>query len=230
MGASGYLTGYANLPQKAQRQNRLVNMASTITIICPECEKSIKAPEDVVGKKIRCKGCGETFTAKAPKSAKPKPAAKQPAKAKSGEEEEEGAYGLTEEYLGARCPECANPMEDDDVVCLECGYSTVTRQKPKPRKVAETTGGDVFLWLLPGILCVLLIIFLIAITLTYILAIDEETYGAEEWYSFLGGKGVKVWLTVMNLFFSFLAGRFAVKRLILDNQPPEIEEKWEDEK
>lgn len=202
-------------------------MASTITIICPECEKAIKAPEDVVGKKIRCKGCGETFTAKAPKSARAKPPAKQPQKAKAGEDEE-GAYGLTEEYLGARCPDCANAMDEGDVVCLHCGYNTVTRQKPKPRKVAETTGGDIFLWLLPGIMCVLLIIFLIASTLVYLLAIDTETFG-DEWYNFLGGPALKVWTTIMSLFFCFLAGRFAVKRLILDNQPPEIEEKWEDE-
>src|SRR5262245_55958990 len=130
-------------------------MADMITIICPECEKSIKAPESVVGKKIRCKGCGEIFTAKAPKSrGKPKPGK---SKAKKGDEEDEGegAYGITEEYLGARCPDCTEKMGEGDIICLNCGYNTVTRMKPQPRKVRETTGGDVFLWLLPGILCAL---------------------------------------------------------------------------
>src|SRR5262249_59779563 len=86
------------------------NMAETITIICPECEKSIKAPAEVVGKKIRCKGCGETFTARAPKESpkgiktakdakakdKDKPAKKKP---EGGDEDEGGAYGIKEEYL-----------------------------------------------------------------------------------------------------------------------------------
>jgi DNA-directed RNA polymerase subunit M/transcription elongation factor TFIIS len=199
-------------------------MASTITIICPECEKSIKAPEDIVGKKIRCKGCGETFTAKAPKGGKP---VKRAAAKKDENEEEEGSYGVTEEYLGPRCPDCANAMEEGEVICLHCGYNTITREKPKQRKVRETTGGDIFLWLLPGIFCVLLIIGLITAQLMYILLIDMDTFGGEDaWLAVLGGPALKVWSTVFTLFMIFAAGSFAVKRLIFDNTPPEIEEKW----
>src|SRR5262245_32394277 len=98
-------------------------MADVITIICPQCEKAIKAPESVVGKKIRCKECGETFVAKAPKTAikpdksdkpgggkkKPPDKAKKkdddqgPIKLKDEDEgEQEGSYGVKDEYLGAR--------------------------------------------------------------------------------------------------------------------------------
>lgn len=194
-------------------------MASTITIICPECEKSIKAPEDVVGKKIRCKGCGETFTAKAPKG-KPK------AKAKQGDDEE-GSYGITEEYLGPRCPHCANAMEEGEIICLTCGYNTMTRIRAKQRKVRETTGGDVFLWLLPGIACVLLVIILVTADLMFIFMTDREMFGGDEgWFGWVGGMPGKVWATVLVLFSCYYAGKFAIRRLILNYMPPEIEEKW----
>ncbi len=195
-------------------------MANTITIICPECEKSLKAPPEVVGKKIRCKGCGHTFAARAPQAGKPgKPAAK-----KKPDEEEEGAYGVTEEYLGPRCPDCANAMEEGDIICLHCGYNTVTRQKVRPRKVRETTGGDVFFWLLPGILCALGVILLITADMLYIFLIDKDMF-EEAWYDFIGGKMLKMWTSIGLLFIIFFLGRFAVKRLIFDNKPPEVEEK-----
>ena len=38
-------------------------MPASITIVCPECDKEMKAPADVAGKKIRCKGCGAMFVA-----------------------------------------------------------------------------------------------------------------------------------------------------------------------
>src|SRR5437762_3454300 len=38
-------------------------MPATITVICPECDKEMKAPAEAEGKKIKCKGCGKTFVA-----------------------------------------------------------------------------------------------------------------------------------------------------------------------
>ncbi len=57
-------------------------MATTILIVCPECDKQIKAPENVLGKKVRCKFCQASFVASKGGSAKP-PAAK-PAKPPAG--------------------------------------------------------------------------------------------------------------------------------------------------
>ncbi len=31
---------------------------------CPECEKKLRVPDDLIGKKVRCPGCGSMFTAK----------------------------------------------------------------------------------------------------------------------------------------------------------------------
>ena len=195
-------------------------MPSTITIICPECEKSLKAPPEVVGKKIRCKGCGHTFAVKAPRG---KPAGGN-ARPKEEEEEQEGAYGITEEYLGPRCPDCANAMEEGAVICLHCGYHTMTRQKARTRKVRDTSGMDVFMWVLPGILCALLVAGLITGDLIYIFTVDAETFG-DVWYDFLGGKALKIWISIIVIFFVYLAGKFAVKRLIFNYKPPEVEEK-----
>jgi hypothetical protein len=195
-------------------------MASTITIVCPECEKSLKASPQVIGKKIRCKSCGHTFAAQAPQGKAGKSARKA-----DDDDEPAGAYGVTSEYLGPRCPDCANAMEEGDIVCLHCGYNTMTRQKSRARKIREITGFDIFLWLLPGILCALVVIALITADLLYVFLVDYKKI-EDEWYGFLGSKGVKMWTSIVVIFFVFLAGSFAVKRLIINNYPPEVEEKW----
>lgn len=211
-------------------------MASTITITCPECDKQLRAPSDVLGKKIRCKGCGATFAARnsGGKAAAPKPAEKQTAKSAKGgksagkpnqdDDNDDTPYGMTEEYLGRRCPECANAMGDDDRICLHCGYDTMTRVKARTRKVRHTTGFDMFLWLLPGILYAILTLTLVGGCAYYWAAIDRETFGGE-WYDFLGSLGMKVYTTVIALGICYKAGRFAFIRLVLHPKPPEIEEK-----
>ena len=47
-------------------------MASTdpIKITCPECKKVIAVPPDLLGKKVRCKGCSKVFEAQKPAPAK----------------------------------------------------------------------------------------------------------------------------------------------------------------
>jgi hypothetical protein len=195
--------------------------STTITIICPECEKPLKAPSEVVGKKIRCKGCGHTFAVKAPQGKATKAA--KPA-GKDEDVEDDGAYGVTSEYLGARCPECANAMEDGDVICLHCGYNTITRQRARIRKVRDITGMDVFLHLLPGIICALALIGLVTADLLYIFLVHAEDFG-EVWYDFIGGKAIKIWASIIVIGIGYLLGKYAVRRLIINYWPPEIEEK-----
>jgi DNA-directed RNA polymerase subunit M/transcription elongation factor TFIIS len=198
-------------------------MASTITITCPECDKQMKAPAEVLGKKIRCKGCGATFPARAPRGAG-KQAARKPSK-QASDDEDATPYGVTEEKFSARCPQCANALESEDaVICLRCGYNIVTRVQARTRKVRDVTGFDVFLWLLPGILCVLAVIGLLTFDILYCVLMNEETINREEWYGFVASLGIKIWIVVPTLFLMFLATKFAIKRLILDNKPPEIEE------
>lgn len=228
-------------------------MAGTITITCPECDKQLKASSDLIGKKIRCKGCEAIFVARAPaakgnkspeKAPEKAPARKQPAaKPKQAKEPKPAAppaeydpfapdttpLDVKEEYLGRRCPDCANAMEDDDRICLYCGYDTVTREKARTRKVQEITGFDVFLWLLPGILCALLVFSILGGLTYYWLAVDRATFG-DAWYDFIGGLGAKVYTSVLGLGIVYKAGRFAIIRLCINYMPPEIELKMgEDE-
>ncbi len=44
-------------------------MASPVEMQCPECEKSLKIPPAVFGKKIKCKFCQHIFVVKDPNSA-----------------------------------------------------------------------------------------------------------------------------------------------------------------
>lgn len=220
-------------------------MASTITITCPECDKSLRAPREVLGKKIRCKGCGATFSARAARAAddrdddeddarppaRPakkapaaKPVAAAPKKDKPKDTDEDATpYGVTHEYLGPRCPSCANAMEEGDRICLHCGYDTETRIQGRMKKVKYYSGFDIFLWLLPGIALALLTIGLLTATVLYLVNIDRATFN-DAWYDFLGSLGMKVWASVIVLFICYFAGRFAIIRLCINYLPPEIEE------
>ncbi len=209
-------------------------MASAITVNCPECDKPLKVPAEARGKKIRCKGCEHVFVipggvTKAP--AKPagkgaKPAPPPPPKPVDDDEDEGDGKpnGVTTLDLAARCPTCANEMEEGARICLNCGYDTTTRTYHRTRKTHDQTGGDVFLWLLPGILCAIAVLALIGIDIWWILCMKELVgYPDGEWYDFIGGQACTMWWCIGSLFQMFFAGRFAFNRLVLNNTPPEIE-------
>jgi predicted Zn finger-like uncharacterized protein len=221
-----------------------------MVITCPECDKQINAPDHLAGKKIRCKDCGHVFVVpaavkaaatKAKPAAKPAPkkgpaaeAAKAKAKPKApspaakpadDDEDDPNPYGVTELDLTPRCPHCAGEMEDEEaVVCLHCGYNTHTRLHHGTTKTIEHTFWDWFLWLLPGIACVLFIGALIGEDIWYVRYLPDAI--KDQWYGFLGWGGFQLWNVIISLFMMFFAGRFAIKRLILHPRPPEkIKEK-----
>jgi DNA-directed RNA polymerase subunit RPC12/RpoP len=222
-------------------------MASSITVTCPECDKQLKASSDVLGKKIRCKACGATFVGRAAKEApvkeapvKEAPAKKAPAKKgakpaqkdkpapSANDDNDIAAYGVTHEYLGRRCPNCTTPLDEEQIVCLECGYHTLTRQRARTVKVVDTTGGDIFLHLLPGILCVVLILIVLTLQLLYIFMVNVEMFN-EAWYDFLGDKMCKIYSSLISALIIYKSGRFAVNRLFINNKPVEVEDKSRDD-
>ena len=107
-------------------------MATTIVIVCPECKKEMKAPAELEGKKIRCKGCGSAVPVKAtaaPPSAKaaapPKPAkagaaSKKPVKPKPAKKRDDDLgdgkpYDVTTLDLAPRClppDSAARPVDE----------------------------------------------------------------------------------------------------------------------
>src|SRR5262245_44499307 len=123
-------------------------MASPV-ITCPECQKQFKGKGDLQGKKIRCPFCREPFTVPVVEEERPaaKPAAKKPAakaaaksasaKQMAGDDDDNpNPYGITQLDIAPRCPNCANEMESEEaVICLYCGYNTLTRTWGKTDKV-----------------------------------------------------------------------------------------------
>jgi DNA-directed RNA polymerase subunit RPC12/RpoP len=241
-------------------------MAETITITCPDCEKQLKGPAELAGRRVRCKFCSHVFlvAAKAaargdgkanpakgqpaaeakpvkakvapaaPAKTKPAPAPR-PAKAPPApppmdevlpaedavlplaiQEESEGKnpYQLSDVVLTPRCPQCAAEFESEDqVICLDCGYNTQTRQRTTLVKTVETTAFERILWLLPGIVCVLVSLALVSLVV-YMWII---WWDADDWWA----KPMKIWGGFILVFISWILTRFAFKRLILHPSPPE---------
>jgi len=202
-------------------------VAAAFTISCPECDKQIKAPPELQGKKIRCKGCGHTFVVKAPPAKKPAPdpraaKAKAASRPPADEYENPNPYDVTSLDLTPRCPHCAADLESEDtVICVNCGYDLEHRVHLETKKTVEASGMDQFLWLLPGILCVLSIFLMLGWDVFHVFWLPGLI--EDEWYWFLGHAGVQVWVVVASLFGIFYAARFAIQRLILDPTAPEKE-------
>lgn len=219
-------------------------MATPILIVCPECKKQVKAPESVLGKKVRCKFCQAAFVArkeggKATPNRAPakgvkteKPPAKAPAEpvveavaADDDDDNDPNPYGMVDVSLVPRCPDCANEIEEKQVICLYCGYNLRTRMKGKTRKVYYLTFWQHLLWLSPGIACVLAVCGIIGFNVWYLLRIDKVIdFELDPWYKAMWTvKGIQLWVVIMSIGLIWLAGKFAVKRLILHPKPPEVE-------
>jgi predicted Zn finger-like uncharacterized protein len=203
-------------------------MATMITS-CPECKKQIKVPAEIAGKKIKCKACGTIFVATST-AVRPDPdPPKQPDIFKPVDDDEGDGkpYGVTELDLAPRCPYCAHEFEDEDqVICLNCGYNTVTRQMGRTQRIRDTTGWDWFWWLLPAILCVLLFTIcsleLINVVAGYLIYGEERKAEMEPMARPCYNCCV-LWTSIFCLWIMYLTGKFSFKRFIFHPKPPEEE-------
>jgi hypothetical protein len=205
-------------------------MSTTIAVACPECHKQLKIRPELEGKKVRCKDCDAVFTVKLPaikKAAPPKKPAPAPPKPSrrvedEGEYDNPNPYGVTSLDLAHRCPHCAAEFESEDaVICLECGYNTQTREHIKPVKTIENTGVEQFLWLLPGIACVLAVLALIGLDIFWCFFLPEMVADGD--FEFLASTPITLWLVVASLFAMYFAGRYAFQRLVLNPVRPQVE-------
>jgi predicted Zn finger-like uncharacterized protein len=209
-------------------------MATMITS-CPECKKQIKVPAEIAGKKIKCKACGTIFVATST-AVRPTPGpprgegkSKQPDIFKPVDDDEGDGkpYDVTELDLAPRCPYCAHEFEDEDqVICLNCGYNTVTRQMGKTQRIKDTTGWDWFWWLLPPILCVLLFgicsVEAIFQAIWFLVLREEQTAELDSMVKPCCSC-YHLWLGIFCLWIMYLTGKFSIKRLIFHPKPPEEE-------
>ncbi|MCG8407363.1 MAG: hypothetical protein MI923_19365 [Phycisphaerales bacterium] len=87
----------------------------SIVVECTTCQKRMKAPVRLAGKRARCK-CGAAVEIPALPDSDPAPT------------ELSDLLGLAdgETIGGPRCPSCKTEMEDGTVVCMRCGYNQKT--------------------------------------------------------------------------------------------------------
>jgi hypothetical protein len=187
----------------------------------------MKAPADAEGKRVRCKACSHIFVipkgavTTGPRTSGQPSAPAKPAKTYADDEGDGKPYGVTTLDLTPRCPDCAGLMEEGAIVCLECGYNTMSRERRRTVKTEDLTDRDYYLWRLPGILCVGGIMTFIAFAVWWCLYIYGIAKDADqEW---IGHNGIKLWMVIGCIFGVFFCGKFAFKRLILHPTPPDKE-------
>jgi hypothetical protein len=199
-------------------------MAEAILIACPECNKKLRTPANLQGKKIRCKSCSHVFIAKAMSDGAGKSHDNVMKAPNPDYEVDKNPYAVVEDSFAIRCPHCAGEMESENAtVCLHCGYDRTVRERHKIIATYETTGMDYFMWLLPGIVCavtVLLMIGFIVFLITSLRGVLDSYKGEEPWWAF-GLRAMQLWGTIFSLFVIFFCGRFAIRRLIFNPVPPE---------
>jgi DNA-directed RNA polymerase subunit RPC12/RpoP len=216
-------------------------MAGATAITCPECNKKFKGKEDLNGKKIRCPFCKEPFVvsfsqAKDSARAGAKVAAKEkkaeappPAKAPepppqtspAGNDDEDGGnpYGVTDLDLTYRCPHCTKPMKDEQaVVCIYCGYNTLTREHGHTEKIEEDTFGERFMWLLPGLVGALFVVLLVLYMIYFSIQLPVAIRGS--WAELFDHESMRMWNAAISLILIWGMGFFAFKRLVLNPKPP----------
>lgn len=206
-------------------------MAGSPAITCPECQKKFKTKADVQGKKIKCPGCAHAFVVpdlSTAVQAKGKPDDKDAPIPVAGltppkpadDEENDDPYGLTHADMAPRCPNCANEMESEDaVVCLFCGYNTLTRQWGKTEKTVAISTGRHFLHLLPGIACALLFLFCVLDQIYYCVVYPFNVAGTfMEWSDH---ESLRTWSTIFALSSMWSLGAYAYHRLIVKPLPDE---------
>jgi DNA-directed RNA polymerase subunit RPC12/RpoP len=222
------------------------HMADVPPIQCPSCRKKFKSKADLRGKRIRCPFCSESFIvpmeeleeleevgdeepAKAPTKtdaakADADPDAPIPLAADDDEWSKTGdnPYGVTEIDLAPRCPNCAHEMPSADaVVCLNCGYNTLTREWGKTEKLLGVSMSQHTMYLLPGFLCLFCLIScmidrMIFSTLWPFWIADVN------WLQWTDYEGLRMWGTMIGLFCIFGLGRFCYRRFIVKPIPDEL--------
>ncbi len=193
----------------------------------PAAKSSPAKPAKTAGKTAPA-APAKTAAKTAPAKAKPAPPPEKaaPVPARDASDFEEGApnpYGVTTLDLTPRCPHCAHEMESADaILCLNCGYNTMTRQHMGIKKTIARTPTERIVWLIPGILAVVAILAIIGGDLAFWFGIKDPWQNPNEdpntyWL------GIKVWVIIISCGIMYFLTRFAIRRLILHPKPPEIE-------
>ncbi len=224
-------------------------MADIAAVTCPECEKKFRPKTDVRGKKIKCPFCKEQIAVPEEKKAKAKakadadkPAKKKPdstdikaAESKApppapaeppalGEyDNDPNPYGVKTQDLTPRCPECAEELESATaIICLYCGYNSLTRERGKTKKVKGITAQKQLAYLGPAIGAATFL-FCSIVFLIYYTVVSPYHVDGNILLSWTDTEAIRMWFTVISLGVLWGSGVFCFNKFIEQPYPEEEE-------
>ncbi len=209
-------------------------MTTSPVATCPHCAKKFRGKGDMTGKKIRCPFCQEPFVvgAETPvaaavgKAKAPVPAAKTasppaPAPAPASTPPMEEAFGIGDQGIENRCPNCAEPMPNEKAtICLFCGYNMLTREWGKTSVTEAVDFKQHLLHLAPGLFCLVDVLSIVGFLIWYCTTLAQTVAGGE--WDFLSYEPTKMWTTMILLAVSFPMATFAFQRLVVNPRPEEV--------
>jgi uncharacterized paraquat-inducible protein A len=211
-----------------------IEFMATFELSCPECGNTSKVPDNLAGKKIKCKKCQKIIIATASGKGGDQSvgtAIKSAALTggKKSEDDDRNPYIMREENLAARCPFCAQLMDPpDSKICLHCGYNMQKRERVASKVTLEITAADYLLWHLPTFGSFIGIMVLVGICVFCGVQMGDWVDG-----SFADGL-VKpgcftVWIVIMCLYPIWAMVKLIFRRLVWNFTPPEKEVKLKSE-
>lgn len=205
-------------------------------ITCPACKKRFKGKPELAGKKIKCPMCAAPFVvpaegeAEAPAKSESKPDSKPDSKPAAAPVASTPyaptaveAYGVEAVDTQARCPNCAKPMSSESaVICLYCGYNTLTREHGKTKKLIAHTPLEHFLYLLPALSAAFVFLLIVLFILFFNLVLPDMVVGSPkaEW---LAHESIRMWSAMGLLALLWGLGMYAFNTLALKPRPPDVE-------
>lgn len=221
-------------------------MAASPAITCPHCDKKFKPKVSVQGKKIKCPFCahpfavpgdssdatvndppGKTMAEKKkanPDQAKAAPPAQTAPEAKNPDDEFDDnpdPYGVKDQDLTPRCPNCAKELANENaIICIYCGYNTLTREVSFTKKTVKTTAGRHFKYLLVPIGAATFL-FSAVIFLLYYSAVSPYHVN-NTMFEFTDHESMRMWSTVTILTWIWGSGLFCFKKFFEKPKPDEI--------
>ena len=211
-------------------------------IKCKFCSHAFVATDPDAKPAVKASKPGGAVKAK---KEEPKPEAKPaappaPASTYKFEDDDEGDGGAKPNPLGVvdmgedipRCPHCAKELDPPDAkVCVHCGFNNVTRTKAESKKVWAPTAEDYLSHLGPGIVALILFIGIIVFDIICIVNmrdwllgtfLEKDEPGADGEKAFYVKPGAFIALIIaIDIMPAIAMANFAIKRLFINNQPPE---------
>lgn len=123
-----------------------------------------------------------------------------------------------------RCPQCATEMESEEsIICLKCGYNTMTRSMGKMIRSVAHTNYEIFVWWSPGIgaavVALALALFIAFLWLGANKMAERDPESTIYWIC--SSFPMQVWGSVIAAFIAYIGGLIAYKRLVKNPWPPE---------